>query len=118
MSNTYQDEEPEEFSGGIIADPMGLGKTLTMISLVASDVQPRESVMNVDDAATSATTLIIVPPPCKWLVESAQRRFPIANRYSTRYLGRTAIGVSRFLRKPWESHKISNFSRGTFVLVT
>lgn len=79
MSNAYQDEEPEEFSGGIIADPMGLGKTLTMISLVASDVQPHESVMNVEDVTTAATTLIIVPPPCKWLIESAHRRFPIAN---------------------------------------
>ncbi|KAL7917884.1 SNF2 family N-terminal domain-containing protein [Trichoderma austrokoningii] len=63
VSNAYQDEEPEEFSGGIIADPMGLGKTLTMISLVASDVQPHEPVMDVDDVTTLATTLIIVPPP-------------------------------------------------------
>ncbi|EHK48686.1 hypothetical protein TRIATDRAFT_11002, partial [Trichoderma atroviride IMI 206040] len=63
VSNAYQDEEPEEFSGGIIADPMGLGKTLTMISLVATDVQPHEPVMDIDDVVTSATTLIIVPPP-------------------------------------------------------
>ncbi|UKZ83456.1 hypothetical protein TrVFT333_011265 [Trichoderma virens FT-333] len=63
VSNAYQDEEPEDFSGGIIADPMGLGKTLTMISLVASAARLHESVMDVDDVVTSATTLIIVPPP-------------------------------------------------------
>jgi SNF2 family DNA or RNA helicase len=71
VSNAYQDEEPEEFCGGMIADPMGLGKTLTMISLVATDVQPQESVMDVDDVTTSATTLIIVPRPCKSLMETA-----------------------------------------------
>lgn len=78
MSNAYQDEEPEEFSGGIIADPMGLGKTLTMISLVASDVQHREPAMDID-ATTSTTTLIIVPPPCKSLIESAHGCLYTAN---------------------------------------
>lgn len=58
---------------------MGLGKTLTMISLVASDVQTHESVMDVDDVTTSTTTLIVVPPPCKSLIESIQRRFSIVN---------------------------------------
>lgn len=116
MSNAYQDEEPEEFCGGIIADPMGLGKTLTMISLVASDVQPHESVMDVDDVTTSATTLIIVPPPCKLLIGSAKRRFSIANGYSTRYLGRTVIRVSKLLHSPLKSYKSSNFGRGMLVL--
>ncbi|KAK4060672.1 hypothetical protein Trihar35433_10080 [Trichoderma harzianum] len=63
VSNAYQEEEPEDFSGGIIADPMGLGKTLTMISLVASAAQLHKLVMDDDDVVTSATTLIIVPPP-------------------------------------------------------
>ncbi|KAL5089357.1 hypothetical protein Trisim1_005644 [Trichoderma cf. simile WF8] len=63
VSNAYQEEEPEDFSGGIIADPMGLGKTLTMISLVASAAPLHNSVMDADGVVTSATTLIIVPPP-------------------------------------------------------
>lgn len=33
----HQYTEPQEFFGGIIADPMGFGKTLTMIALIASD---------------------------------------------------------------------------------
>lgn len=58
---------------------MGLGKTLTMISLVASDYQAHESVLDIDDVTASTTTLIIVPPPCKLMIESAQARLSIAN---------------------------------------
>lgn len=58
---------------------MGLGKTLTMISLVASDVQPQESDMDIDDVTTSATTLIVVPPPCKSFIDSTKRRCSIVN---------------------------------------
>lgn len=94
MSDAYQDEEPEEFSGGIIADPMGLGKTLTMISLVASDAQLHEAATDGDDVITSATTLIIVPPPCKSFIECALKDLSITNAYSTWYLGRTVIRVS------------------------
>jgi SNF2 family DNA or RNA helicase len=38
ISNAYQIEEPPQFYGGIIADPMGLGKTLSMIALIATDL--------------------------------------------------------------------------------
>jgi SNF2 family DNA or RNA helicase len=58
---------------------MGLGKTLTMISLVASDAQLHESAMDVVDDITSAMTLIIVPPPCKSLVGGALGYLSITN---------------------------------------
>ncbi|KAF3799116.1 Helicase-like transcription factor [Colletotrichum gloeosporioides] len=38
VSRVYQSREPPSFYGGIIADLMGLGKTLTIISLVATDM--------------------------------------------------------------------------------
>ncbi|KAK4243690.1 P-loop containing nucleoside triphosphate hydrolase protein [Corynascus novoguineensis] len=50
VSGAHQNEEPPPFYGGIIADPMGLGKTLTMISLVATDL---------DRNSTENTTLDI-----------------------------------------------------------
>ena len=53
VSQSHQLDEPPEFCGGIVADPMGLGKTLTMIALAATDA-------NVRDLPPS---LIIVPPP-------------------------------------------------------
>ena len=67
INNIHQDEPPPQFNGGIIADPMGLGKTLTMIALVASDFS---NPLN-DDAWRSTEderpyancTLIIVPQP-------------------------------------------------------
>lgn len=63
ISGSHQCEEPEEFQGGIIADPMGLGKTLTMIALTASDLMcasliPRQTVM-----PRAGQTLVVVPPP-------------------------------------------------------
>jgi SNF2 family DNA or RNA helicase len=70
ISNAYQTEEPPQFCGGIIADPMGLGKTLSMIALVATDLG-REHHENltipgcIDSDVSNNTTLVIVPPPGK-----------------------------------------------------
>lgn len=68
MNGVCEPEEPPPFRGGIVADPMGLGKTLTMIALAASDIDmakphpdgfyDHEVGKNYVDA-----TLIIVPPP-------------------------------------------------------
>ncbi|KAH6867419.1 SNF2 family N-terminal domain-containing protein [Thelonectria olida] len=68
VSNTDQTEEPPQFYGGIIADPMGLGKTLTMIALVVTDLESVKNStvhMSVDEdhKHDAAATLIIVPPP-------------------------------------------------------
>lgn len=62
---------PRQIYGGIIADPMGLGKTLTMIALVASDLDS-QTPMPVDDDLDQTVlpsipaTLVIVPPPCEY----------------------------------------------------
>ncbi|KAI1130950.1 SNF2 family N-terminal domain-containing protein [Nemania abortiva] len=68
VTNTYQNEEPAEFRGGIVADTMGLGKTLTMIALAAADLDiPRERMPHMagyhQDVPGVETTLIIIPPP-------------------------------------------------------
>ncbi|KAI1758876.1 SNF2 family N-terminal domain-containing protein [Hypoxylon sp. FL1150] len=66
ISNTYQTEEPPQFFGGIIADPMGLGKTLTMIALVANDIDlhlPKRSLAPHKSIPDVPSTLIIIPPP-------------------------------------------------------
>jgi len=69
VSDTYQTDEPPQFYGGIVADPMGLGKTLSMISLIASDINLDHSDLSnlsgVDTEESSGRTLVIVPPPCK-----------------------------------------------------
>ncbi len=72
VSDAHQVEEPDQFYGGIIADPMGFGKTLTMIALAATDYDiphsPTFSNLSIRNEAmetpdyTSPQTLIIVPP--------------------------------------------------------
>ncbi|KAL6900038.1 hypothetical protein GGI43DRAFT_406165 [Trichoderma evansii] len=69
ISASHQQEEPPQFYGGIIADPMGLGKTLTMIALAATDLD--NSINTTKDCIERdvggnpyiTTTLIIIPPP-------------------------------------------------------
>ncbi|RFU25005.1 hypothetical protein B7463_g11336, partial [Scytalidium lignicola] len=68
ISNAYQADEPPQFYGGIIADPMGLGKTLTMIALAATDLDSDEDARihmgtDEDDRHDVSATLIIIPPP-------------------------------------------------------
>ncbi|KAL5382782.1 hypothetical protein DPSP01_006341 [Paraphaeosphaeria sporulosa] len=68
ISNTHQQDPPQQFSGGIIADPMGLGKTLTMIALAASDldhknVDPMDLSFGHDSKPMVQATLIVVPQP-------------------------------------------------------
>jgi SNF2 family DNA or RNA helicase len=68
ISETDQTEPPPQFCGGIIADPMGLGKTLTMISLIAHDLCTSHPMVgrwngNLVDKPHVAATLIVVPQP-------------------------------------------------------
>ncbi|KAH8892106.1 hypothetical protein GQ53DRAFT_793927 [Thozetella sp. PMI_491] len=67
ISGLQQAEEPSPFSGGIIADTMGLGKTLTMIALVAMGSERREDHVATlhpeeRDKRNISATLIILPP--------------------------------------------------------
>lgn len=71
ISQACYQEPPPELYGGILADPMGLGKTLTMIALAAIDVASDGSARHDQDERTSSrptvpTTLIIVPPSREW----------------------------------------------------
>ncbi|KAH0430151.1 hypothetical protein CcaCcLH18_05855 [Colletotrichum camelliae] len=67
VSETHQQEEPPQFYGGIIADPMGLGKTLTMIALAASDLEKEylatRFMTNEIEGPFASATLVVVPPP-------------------------------------------------------
>lgn len=66
ISSAVQTEEPQQFYGGIIADPMGLGKTLSMTSLIAYDAEVSANVgppTGVHAVDSSDQTLVVVPPP-------------------------------------------------------
>ena len=70
VSGAQQPEEPPQFYGGIVADPMGLGKTLSMIALIASDIhldyKDLSSLPGANIKKSSGQTLVIVPPSCRF----------------------------------------------------
>ncbi|KAF5716210.1 alpha-1 6-mannosyltransferase subunit [Fusarium mundagurra] len=82
VSGAVQVEQPPQFYGGIVADPMGLGKTLSMIALVACDVRAEDiepsSLPGVDIEVSSGKTLIIVPAPLmgSWEEQLQRHCFP------------------------------------------
>lgn len=70
ITNQQQKSPPPELRGGLLADQMGLGKSLSMISLIAA-----HPAVNMDLEAFAGcapgkqtpvkATLLIVPYPCK-----------------------------------------------------
>jgi SWI/SNF-related matrix-associated actin-dependent regulator of chromatin subfamily A3 len=92
VSDVPQFEEPPQCYGGIVADPMGLGKTLTMISLVATDLDNDDiDIGNGEEFhAAIPTTLIVVPPSREFTLpyESDQNKLSLS---SDRDLGGTAF---------------------------
>lgn len=78
-----QDSPPPEFKGGLLADQMGLGKSLSMISLVASNpatslkaaVPAHFNLVEVPDAVSPVkTTLLVVPLPREYFLSSVYLR--------------------------------------------
>lgn len=94
ITESVQDDEPPQFCGGIIADPMGLGKTLTMIALVSTDAEKRNEELGLPKTSNYVgATLIVVPPPCKLAVVAFN--VPKLTKNSTEFMGRTNLGVSK-----------------------
>ncbi|KAG7402421.1 putative SWI/SNF-related matrix-associated actin-dependent regulator of chromatin subfamily A member 3-like 1 [Fusarium oxysporum f. sp. rapae] len=59
VSGASQYVSPPDFRGGILADSMGYGKTLSMIALIAHD---RNVMTNKPSVLDTKTTLVVVPP--------------------------------------------------------
>jgi len=62
ISEECDSKPPPEMYGGIVADPMGLGKTLSILSLIATDVVGSMDEVHTTPSTANAT-LVIVPPP-------------------------------------------------------
>lgn len=94
ISESGSKEQPPGFCGGVIADPMGLGKTLTMIALAATDLTRSISFTDMADAPFSdsrsvSATLIVVPPPRRSRVPAPC----YANRASSTCMGKPNVRV-------------------------
>ena len=66
ISGTKQPRPPREFRGGLLIDAPGLGKSLSILALIASEVQSEEcttvgTVGQPITGANSGATLVIVP---------------------------------------------------------
>ncbi|MCJ1426373.1 hypothetical protein MMC29_004276 [Sticta canariensis] len=67
VTGETQDYPPPSFCGGILADAMGLGKTLTVIALITSGFEDHEGHRELDQSSSAnlgagaRTTLLIVP---------------------------------------------------------
>ena len=69
---------PWEVRGGILADSMGLGKSLSIISLLATDWQ-----QSANEASRPVPTLVVVPPSLlrTWEAQLRQHLHPGTLRY-------------------------------------
>jgi len=68
VTENSQRTEPQESRGGLLADQMGLGKSLTMISLIASSPALLNSSVVFTAQGTTRrikSTLIVVPYSCE-----------------------------------------------------
>jgi hypothetical protein len=79
-----QTEKPPEFAGGILADQMGLGKTLSVLALIAANPAKHLLESNRGNDCTrprvANSTLIIVPYSC-------ELRCPIRTKVATYLMG-------------------------------
>ena len=57
--------KPPDLGGGILADPMGLGKSLTVLSLIAKDLEI--GFKHEDGFKAFSGTLLIVPPARRFM---------------------------------------------------
>jgi hypothetical protein len=67
IDQSLHDGPPPAFRGGIIADTMGSGKSLTMISLITHNVCFQNIDVNLYNSGTTRTTLLVVPATGKHL---------------------------------------------------
>ncbi|KAF2103369.1 hypothetical protein NA57DRAFT_32953 [Rhizodiscina lignyota] len=102
VSGILRHEAPPPFSGGIVSDHMGLGKSLSMIALMASDLEQHFKLSS-DNAVTDerqvSATLLVVPSALlgSWeaqIAEHLQPRSLILRRHHSKSRVKTIDDIS------------------------
>ena len=65
VTGKWQYGRPTQFRGGVLADSMGLGKSLSMIALMSNDTPCSFDQALYSGSAKNAPTLLVVPPSRK-----------------------------------------------------
>ncbi|KAH7385940.1 SNF2 family N-terminal domain-containing protein [Pyrenochaeta sp. MPI-SDFR-AT-0127] len=85
ITGSWQSQKPTQFKGGILADSMGLGKSCSMIALMASDWKDRlvqkSPVIGLQGSFHVPATLLIVPPSLLSTWEEQLQRHLIASQF-------------------------------------
>ena len=63
ITGLRQSTSPRAFMGGLLIDAPGLGKSLSILALIASSIESQKH--SVTDKASVFSTLVIVPKTCK-----------------------------------------------------
>lgn len=62
ITGQKQMRPPEQFRGGLLIDAPGLGKTLSIIALIAADLEEQKKYEHTNDRCP---TLLVVPKTCR-----------------------------------------------------
>ena len=71
ISGQKQPRAPKQFRGGLLIDAPGLGKSLSIIALVAFDDATRRQMAS--EGTSLSTTLLVVPKTCKLMCDVRHR---------------------------------------------
>ncbi|KAI9766764.1 MAG: hypothetical protein M1839_004768 [Geoglossum umbratile] len=110
ITQDTQGDAPSEFRGGILADYMGLGKTLSMISLIASDF-PEQSQYSQGVYWPGMHQDLHIPPSSIPARPSEQRN---ETHSSLQLIKTTLLIVPSSLLPSWEGQLIKHLHPGTF----
>ena len=116
ITQAEQYTTPVECRGGLLADHMGLGKTLSMLSLIAHTLQEAEEAelaplpnsQSPDIKPVSRATLVVTPLSSKYIFFSFN--YQVVHKVTNEYENNSLARVGAANQRVQKSHPITEFS--------
>ena len=115
ITGESQDKRPPEFRGGILADAMGLGKTLSLLSLIALDSELHSTEARNETYSPSADCR--PPPVLPTLIVAPVSLVQVWTTQIVQHLRPQAVNVHVY-HGPKRAHKARNFHHYHVTLTT